>query len=196
MPRLSRATMCSRWTTRTISRRCCRCSAARSRPSANWPSTRSTSSADLPAYRQGLDPGAAARRRHRQCRFRRLSADVPGEAPWLPPALAEHYARLYGTRARELIGPARFAARPRTHFGGLLYQREAEFLRSTEWARPPRTSSAPHQAHPPHHARPAPGLRAMDGGRVGGIPRWPRRPLPSAVIASRRRRSRGSTGGL
>jgi glycerol-3-phosphate dehydrogenase len=57
------------------------------------------------------------------------------EHPWLPPALAEHYAHLYGTRAGELVDGAKALEGLGRHFGGLLYQREAEFLKSTEWAR-------------------------------------------------------------
>ena len=54
---------------------------------------------------------------------------------WLPPPLARHYGRLYGTRAERLLaGAARLEDLGR-HFGGLLYAREATFLRQTEWAR-------------------------------------------------------------
>ena len=60
----------------------------------------------------------------------RLRADYP----WLPADLAEHYAHLYGTRARALLGDAeRLEALGRCH-GGLLYEREVAFLRDTEWA--------------------------------------------------------------
>lgn len=52
----------------------------------------------------------------------------------LPRKLVHHYARLYGTRARGLLGPARVAADLGRHFGGDFYEREAEFLRETEWA--------------------------------------------------------------
>ena len=57
------------------------------------------------------------------------------EFPFLPAALALHYARLYGTRAREMLGDARDMGSLGQHFGGLLYEIEAEFLRRTEWAR-------------------------------------------------------------
>ena len=67
--------------------------------------------------------------------FARFLAGLQAEFAWLPPRLAEHYARLYGTRAAELIGGAGALADLGRHFGGLLYQREAEFLRRTEWAR-------------------------------------------------------------
>ncbi len=56
---------------------------------------------------------------------------------WLPPSLAHHYARLYGTRAEALLGDARNLPDLGEHFGGLFYAREADFLRRTEWARTP-----------------------------------------------------------
>jgi D-erythritol 1-phosphate dehydrogenase len=62
--------------------------------------------------------------------LRRVQADYA----WLPPDLAEHYAHLYGTRIRELLDGATRMADLGQHFGGLLYQREADFLRRTEWA--------------------------------------------------------------
>lgn len=55
--------------------------------------------------------------------------------PWLPPKLATHYARLYGTRADDLLGDALALSDLGQHFGGLLYEREASFLMRKEWAR-------------------------------------------------------------
>jgi D-erythritol 1-phosphate dehydrogenase len=52
----------------------------------------------------------------------------------LPNDLVDHYARLYGTRARNLLDGAQTRADLGRHFGGTLYQREAEFLRHEEWA--------------------------------------------------------------
>jgi D-erythritol 1-phosphate dehydrogenase len=52
----------------------------------------------------------------------------------LPCAVVDHYARLYGTRARNLLDGVRTCADLGRHFGGTLYQREAEFLRHEEWA--------------------------------------------------------------
>jgi glycerol-3-phosphate dehydrogenase len=52
----------------------------------------------------------------------------------LPGDVLGHYARLYGTRARHLLDGVRTRADLGRHFGGLLYQREAEFLRREEWA--------------------------------------------------------------
>jgi glycerol-3-phosphate dehydrogenase len=53
---------------------------------------------------------------------------------FLSPALAQHYARLYGTRAGALLDGARSLDDLGRHFGGLLYAREAAYLRATEWA--------------------------------------------------------------
>jgi D-erythritol 1-phosphate dehydrogenase len=52
----------------------------------------------------------------------------------LPEDVVDHYARLYGTRARGLLDGAQMRADLGRHFGGALYQREAEFLRHEEWA--------------------------------------------------------------
>ena len=52
----------------------------------------------------------------------------------LPRDVVDHYARLYGTRARGLLDGARTPDDLGRHFGGALYQREAEFLRRQEWA--------------------------------------------------------------
>ena len=66
--------------------------------------------------------------------FGAFLAMVSRDYPWLPPALAEHYAHLYGTRIRDLLAGAGSMDDMGTHFGGLLYGREADFLRRTEWA--------------------------------------------------------------
>ena len=52
----------------------------------------------------------------------------------LPRDVVDHYARLYGTRARGLLDGARAPDDLGRHFGGALYQREAEFLQREEWA--------------------------------------------------------------
>lgn len=57
--------------------------------------------------------------------------------PWLPNQLVKHYARLYGTRARNLIGEANTLEGLGRHFGGTLYEAEARYLISSEWARTP-----------------------------------------------------------
>jgi glycerol-3-phosphate dehydrogenase len=52
----------------------------------------------------------------------------------LPNDVVDHYARLYGTRARHLLDGVRTNTDLGRHFGGRLYQREAEFLQHQEWA--------------------------------------------------------------
>jgi D-erythritol 1-phosphate dehydrogenase len=54
--------------------------------------------------------------------------------PSLPENLLRHYARLYGTRLTKLLGNTANVEDLGRHFGGLLYQREVQFLRQTEWA--------------------------------------------------------------
>ena len=65
----------------------------------------------------------------------RSSAAFRQEHPWLPADLALHYARLYGTRARDLLGDAARLDDLGRHVGGLLYAREVAYLRRVEWAR-------------------------------------------------------------
>ena len=48
--------------------------------------------------------------------------------------LAQHYARLYGTRIDAVLGSAGSLADLGRHFGGLLYEQEARYLREIEWA--------------------------------------------------------------
>jgi glycerol-3-phosphate dehydrogenase len=55
----------------------------------------------------------------------------------LPREVVDHYVRLYGTRAYKLLGGACVRADLGRHFGGALYQREAEFLQREEWASTP-----------------------------------------------------------
>jgi D-erythritol 1-phosphate dehydrogenase len=54
--------------------------------------------------------------------------------PWLPLALARHYARLYGTRARLLLDGVSSVEGLGRHFGGLLYEAELDYLKRQEWA--------------------------------------------------------------
>ncbi|MBR0694053.1 glycerol-3-phosphate dehydrogenase [Bradyrhizobium lablabi] len=60
--------------------------------------------------------------------------DIESDYPALPKTLVYHYARLYGTRAREVLGAARTCGDLGRHFGGNFYECEASFLRETEWA--------------------------------------------------------------
>ena len=69
--------------------------------------------------------------------FDRFLAGFAARHHWLPPPLARHYARLYGTRADALLEGAHGLEGLGQHFGSLLYAREAEFLHRTEWARHP-----------------------------------------------------------
>ncbi len=66
--------------------------------------------------------------------FDDFAAELEHDYPGLPPTLVYHCARLYGTRARELLGSARTRADLGRHFGGNFYEREASYLRETEWA--------------------------------------------------------------
>ena len=54
--------------------------------------------------------------------------------PWLPPALAEHYARLYGARAPAVIGDAKTLEDLGRFFGATLYECEVSYLIAHEWA--------------------------------------------------------------
>jgi glycerol-3-phosphate dehydrogenase len=62
-------------------------------------------------------------------------AALRSRRPWLADDLAQHYARLYGTRAEQLLDGASQPADLGRHFGGRLYAIEADFLRRTEWAK-------------------------------------------------------------
>jgi D-erythritol 1-phosphate dehydrogenase len=66
--------------------------------------------------------------------FEDFVVDLGREYSELPTTLIRHYARLYGTRARGLLGPTRTCADLGRHFGGDFYEREARYLRETEWA--------------------------------------------------------------
>jgi glycerol-3-phosphate dehydrogenase len=54
--------------------------------------------------------------------------------PWLPQDLLLHYARLYGTRTRDLIGNRQSLADMGRRFGPQLYEAEARYLAGHEWA--------------------------------------------------------------
>jgi len=54
--------------------------------------------------------------------------------PWLTPALAQHFARLYGSRTKALIGPATGLDGLGRRFGPLLTEAEAHYLLREEWA--------------------------------------------------------------
>ena len=67
--------------------------------------------------------------------FDRFLAELRHTHPWLPEAVAHHYARLYGTRTKDVLNGARDLSGLGRHFGGTLYQAEIDYLRRTEWAR-------------------------------------------------------------
>jgi glycerol-3-phosphate dehydrogenase len=69
--------------------------------------------------------------------FDAFLAELMRAYSFLPPPLAHHYARLYGTRTRELLNGAHSIESLGRHFGGLFYEREAKFLINTEWAQRP-----------------------------------------------------------
>ncbi len=54
---------------------------------------------------------------------------------WLNEELAYDYARNYGTRIDQLLAGAQSMSDLGTHFGGLLYQAEVDYLAEHEWAR-------------------------------------------------------------
>ena len=66
--------------------------------------------------------------------FKSWFAAFWGRHPWLPEALAMHYARCYGTEADRMLEGAASLTDLGRHFGGLFYAREAEWLRAEEWA--------------------------------------------------------------
>jgi glycerol-3-phosphate dehydrogenase len=62
-------------------------------------------------------------------------APLLGEYAGLPAEQLDRYARLYGTRARDLLAGAKTAADLGRCLGADLYEREIDFLMETEWAR-------------------------------------------------------------
>lgn len=54
--------------------------------------------------------------------------------PWMPRDLREHYARLYGTRLKMVVGDATSIEKLGKYFGGNLYEAEVSYLVTHEWA--------------------------------------------------------------
>jgi glycerol-3-phosphate dehydrogenase len=81
-----------------------------------------TASATLPG---GDLPGAD---------FEQFLADLHAEYRWMPADLVKHYARLYGTRIRSVVGSANTLADLGRRFGPRFYEAEAVYLRAEEWA--------------------------------------------------------------
>jgi glycerol-3-phosphate dehydrogenase len=69
--------------------------------------------------------------------FDRWFAGFAAARGFLPAPLARWYGRAYGTDAVELLAGATSLADLGRHFGGLLYEREADWLIAREWARDP-----------------------------------------------------------
>ena len=63
--------------------------------------------------------------------------DLKVKYPWLPAALAAHYARLYGSRATKVIGGATSLAGLGRAFSATLYEAEVRYLMAEEWAETP-----------------------------------------------------------
>jgi glycerol-3-phosphate dehydrogenase len=57
--------------------------------------------------------------------------------PWAPRALVHHYGRLYGARAKDVVGGAKTLADLGRHHGGQLYEAEVRYLVAKEWAQTP-----------------------------------------------------------
>lgn len=53
--------------------------------------------------------------------------------PWMGPAMAKHYGRLYGTRCLKFLEGAQSQKDLGRHFGGQLFEREARYLIEEEW---------------------------------------------------------------
>ncbi len=66
--------------------------------------------------------------------FARFAADFAAEHPWLPPDVAQRYARAYGTRARRIVAGATGVGGLGEHFGAGLYAAEVDYLVRIEWA--------------------------------------------------------------
>jgi glycerol-3-phosphate dehydrogenase len=66
--------------------------------------------------------------------FATFLAGFKAKHPWLPPSLAAHYGRLYGTRAGKVIGAAVSLDDLGRAFGPDFYEAEARYLRAEEWA--------------------------------------------------------------
>ncbi len=66
--------------------------------------------------------------------FEQFLIDLARDYQGLPRELVAHYARLYGSSARDLLGTARSPNDLGRHFGGTFYERELFYLREREWA--------------------------------------------------------------
>jgi D-erythritol 1-phosphate dehydrogenase len=69
--------------------------------------------------------------------FDQYAVKFKSRHPWLPTEVAQHYCRLYGSRAERVLSGAGSIAGLGRHFGHLLYEAEAIYLRQHEWAQSP-----------------------------------------------------------
>jgi glycerol-3-phosphate dehydrogenase len=63
-----------------------------------------------------------------------FAAALQREFGWLPEKQLRRYIKLYGTKARKLLGTAQSLADLECHFGADLYAREVDYLMDQEWA--------------------------------------------------------------
>ena len=92
--------------------------------------------------------------------FAAFLSELQRRFAFLPPDVALHYARQYGTRAHLLLDGVSNIAALGQHFGGRLYEREADFLIRTEWA---RTADDVTQRRSKHYLHLLPDERARFG---------------------------------
>ncbi len=131
--RRRRATMCLRWRLLPY----CRCSAARSPRTDDWPRRQWRS------WRGSIPACVAHGRRTPRCRaaiFRGMAveqvrADLARRYPFLADAQQRRLVRAYGTLAADVLGDARRPADMGRCFGADLTEREIDWLVRAEWAR-------------------------------------------------------------
>ncbi|CAN5433168.1 glycerol-3-phosphate dehydrogenase [soil metagenome] len=68
------------------------------------------------------------------CDFKQFLAALGREYTWIPAPLVRHYGRLYGTRARLLLGSAKSISELGRRFDANFFEREANYLFDHEWA--------------------------------------------------------------
>ncbi len=66
--------------------------------------------------------------------FEKFLGEFRSAHGFLPENLAEHYVRLYGTRAPKVLNGSASMIGLGRHFGGLLYEAEIDYLKQHEWA--------------------------------------------------------------
>ena len=66
--------------------------------------------------------------------FDHFLAGLKSRHPWLPADVGQHYGRLYGSKADQLLATSKSVADLGQHFGAQLYAAEIDYLRKHEWA--------------------------------------------------------------